>query len=58
VCIYFFIDFIFLVQKSNDASIEKNRAIVATLNAEVRRQKTALKAELPKLEKLAYKKVG
>jgi hypothetical protein len=45
------------LQKSNDASIEKNRAIVATLNAEVRRQKTALKAELPKLEKLAYKKV-
>lgn len=45
------------MQKANDASIEKNRAIVATLNAEVRRQKTALKAELPKLEKLAYKKV-
>ncbi|GAQ89477.1 SNARE domain containing protein [Klebsormidium nitens] len=45
------------MQKANDASIEKNRAIVATLNAEVRRQKTALKVELPKLEKLAYKKV-
>ncbi|CAM6023685.1 unnamed protein product [Sphagnum balticum] len=44
-------------EKSQDAQSEKNRAVVATLNAEVRRSKAALKAEIPKLEKLAAKKV-
>ncbi len=46
------------LQKSQDAQSEKNRAVVATLNAEVRRSKAALKAEIPKLEKLAAKKVS
>jgi SYP7 family syntaxin len=45
------------LQKSQDAQSEKNRAVVATLNAEVRRSKAALKAEIPKLEMLAAKKV-
>ncbi|CAK9195372.1 unnamed protein product [Sphagnum jensenii] len=45
------------IQKSQDAQSEKNRAVVATLNAEVRRSKSALQAEIPKLEKLAEKKV-
>jgi hypothetical protein len=46
------------LQKSQDAQSEKNRAVVATLNAEVRRSKSALQAEIPKLEKLAAKKVS
>lgn len=46
-----------VVQKSNDASNEKNRAAVATINAEIRRSKAALKNEIPKLQKLALKKV-
>eukprot|EP00249_Psilotum_nudum_P007000 c20233_g1_i1 orf=404-1216(-) len=44
-------------QKADDASIEKNRAVVATLNAEIRRAKVELRNELPKLEKLAHRKV-
>lgn len=46
-----------IAQKSNDASNEKNRAAVATINAEIRRSKAALKNEIPKLQKLALKKV-
>lgn len=45
------------IQKSNDASIEKNRAIVATLNAEIRRAKVAMREKLPKLQKRALRKV-
>jgi hypothetical protein len=37
--------------------MEKNRAVVATLNAEVRRAKAALRKEIPKLIRLATKKV-
>ncbi|MCO5550961.1 hypothetical protein L7F22_004456 [Adiantum nelumboides] len=44
-------------QKASDAAIEKNRAVVATLNAEIRRAKAELRNELPKLEKLAQRKV-
>lgn len=44
-------------QKANDAAIEKNRAVVATLNAEIRRAKSELRNELPKLEKLSQRKV-
>lgn len=44
-------------QKASDATIEKNRAVTATLNAEVRRTKVELRNELPKLEKLAQRKV-
>lgn len=43
--------------KSAEAAAEKNRALVATLNAEVRRIKASLRKELPKLTKLAGKKV-
>lgn len=44
-------------QKANDAAIEKNRAVTATLNAEIRRTKSELRDELPKLDKLAQRKV-
>lgn len=44
-------------QKASDAAIEKNRAVTATLNAEIRRTKAELRNELPKLEKLAQRKV-
>ncbi|KAL3701142.1 hypothetical protein R1sor_019164 [Riccia sorocarpa] len=44
-------------EKSNEAAGEKNRAAAVTLNAEVRRTKAALQKELPKLQKLALKKV-
>lgn len=45
------------LEKSNEALGEKNRAVAVTLNAEVRRQKAALQKELPKLQRLAVKKV-
>eukprot|EP01018_Ginkgo_biloba_P029336 Gb_06299 [translate_table: standard] len=45
------------MQKANDAANEKNRAVVATLNAEIRRTKGRLHEEIPKLQKLAQKKV-
>ncbi|CAM6083182.1 unnamed protein product [Calypogeia fissa] len=45
------------IQKSSDASIEKNRAVIATLNAEIRRAKEAMRAKLPKLTKHAPRKV-
>uniref|UniRef100_A0A0C9RQ09 TSA: Wollemia nobilis Ref_Wollemi_Transcript_26411_1226 transcribed RNA sequence n=1 Tax=Wollemia nobilis TaxID=56998 RepID=A0A0C9RQ09_9CONI len=45
------------MQKANDAANEKNRAQVATLNAEIRRTKGRLHEEMPKLQKLAQKKV-
>ena len=44
-------------QKAEEARNEKNRAAVATLNSEVRRSKAAIRAEIPKLQKLAVKKV-
>lgn len=44
-------------QKADDAAKEKNRAVVATLNAEIRRTKARLHEEIPKLQKLAQKKV-
>jgi hypothetical protein len=45
-------------QKSNQAAVETNGATRATMNAEVRRQKASVKAEIPKLQKLALKKVS
>ncbi|CAK9257795.1 unnamed protein product [Sphagnum jensenii] len=45
------------LEKSSDAEMEKNRAVVATLNAEVRRAKAAMRKEIPKLIRLATKKV-
>jgi hypothetical protein len=40
------------------ASTEKNRASAAAMNAEVRRTKARLMDEIPKLRKLALKKVN
>lgn len=45
------------MQKANVASTETNRASAAALNAEVRRVKARLMDEIPKLRKLAQKKV-
>lgn len=46
------------MQKSESATTEKNRAAAAAMNAEVRRTKARLMEELPKLKKLAHKKVN
>ncbi|GAV78103.1 SNARE domain-containing protein [Cephalotus follicularis] len=45
------------LNKSEKASMEKNRAAAAAMNAEVRRTKARLTDEVPKLRKLAMKKV-
>ncbi|GMH22455.1 hypothetical protein Nepgr_024298 [Nepenthes gracilis] len=45
------------VQKSEAASVEKNRASVVAMYAEIRRTKARLLEELPKLQTLALKKV-
>ena len=45
------------MQKAEEAKSEKDRATVATLNSGVRRSKAAIRAEIPKLQKLAVKKV-
>ncbi|KAK9153430.1 hypothetical protein Sjap_000910 [Stephania japonica] len=45
------------LQKSEVASKEKNRAAAVALNAEIRRSKARLLEEVPKLQRLALKKV-
>ncbi|CAA6666081.1 unnamed protein product [Spirodela intermedia] len=45
------------LQKADQASKEKNRASVVALNAEIRRTKARLLEEVPKLQRLALKKV-
>ncbi|KAF5744690.1 hypothetical protein HS088_TW07G00268 [Tripterygium wilfordii] len=45
------------LQKSETASGEMNRAIAVAMNAEVRRTKARLMEEVPKLRKLAQKRV-
>eukprot|EP00898_Chlorokybus_atmophyticus_P000422 jgi/Chlat1/1380/Chrsp119S08662 len=45
-----------LEEKVNTASSEHNRAMIATLNAEIRRGRAAVRDEMPKLEKLVKKK--
>ncbi|KAL6516641.1 Syntaxin-71 [Orobanche gracilis] len=45
------------LRKSDLAAIETNKATVVALNAEVRRTKARLMDEVPKLQKLAQKKV-
>lgn len=45
------------VQKAEDASKEKNRASVVALNAEIRRTKARLLEDVPKLQRLAVKRV-
>jgi len=44
-------------QKAETASNEKNRASVVAINAEIRRTKAKLLEEIPKLQRLAMKKV-
>ncbi|KAL4591990.1 hypothetical protein LXL04_004967 [Taraxacum kok-saghyz] len=45
------------LQKAETASNEKNRASVVAINAEIRRTKAKLLEEIPKLQRLAMKKV-
>ncbi|KAK6942832.1 Target SNARE coiled-coil homology domain, partial [Dillenia turbinata] len=45
------------LQKAEQASKEKNRASAVALNAEIRRTKAKLLEEVPKLQRLAFKKV-
>lgn len=45
------------VQKSESAVTEKNRATAVAMNAEIRRTKARLLEEIPKLQRLAMKKV-
>ncbi|KAA8516075.1 hypothetical protein F0562_019254 [Nyssa sinensis] len=45
------------LQKSETAETEKNRATAVAMNAEIRRTKARLFEELPKLQRLALKKV-
>ncbi|XP_022769718.1 syntaxin-71-like isoform X2 [Durio zibethinus] len=46
-----------VLQKSEAAATEKNRATAVAMNAEIRRTKARLLEELPKLQRLALKKV-
>lgn len=46
------------MQKAESASKEKNKASAVAMNAEVRRTKARLLEEVPKLQRLAVKKVG
>ncbi|GFP83764.1 syntaxin-71 [Phtheirospermum japonicum] len=46
-----------LLQKAETASNEKNRASAVAINAEIRRTKARLAEEVPKLQRLAVKKV-
>lgn len=46
------------MQKSELVSMETNRASAAAMNAEIRRTKARLMDEVPKLRKLAMKKVN
>nr|XP_016449576.1 PREDICTED: syntaxin-71-like [Nicotiana tabacum] len=45
------------LQKAETASKEKNRASAVAINAEIRRTKARLVEEVPKLQRLAMKKV-
>ncbi|CAH1418861.1 unnamed protein product [Lactuca virosa] len=45
------------VEKSEVAAAEKNRATAVAMNAEIRRTKARLLEEIPKLQRLAFKKV-
>ena len=43
-------------QKAKSGEGERNRTVLAQLNAEIRREKSKLKAQLPDLVKLSKKK--
>ena len=45
-------------QKSNETYLEKNRATVAVIHAEIRRAKEILHVEAERLRKLAHRKVS
>ena len=45
------------VQKAEKAAIETNRAVAVASNVEIRRTKARLMEEIPKLRKLAQRKV-
>ncbi|KAI8571976.1 hypothetical protein RHMOL_Rhmol01G0162900 [Rhododendron molle] len=45
------------LQKSESAATAKNRAMAVAINAEIRRIKARLLEEVPKLQRLAHKKV-
>lgn len=51
-------EFCVIFKKSEAAATEKNRATAVAMNAEIRRTKARLLEELPKLQRLAFKKVG
>lgn len=53
-CMYMFCS---CLQKSEIVATETNRAKVVAMNAEIRRTKARLLEEIPKLQKLAQKKV-
>ncbi|KAL0369681.1 UNVERIFIED_CONTAM: syntaxin [Sesamum angustifolium] len=55
--VFFFFLFYYFPFKSEVAAVETNRAAAVAMNAEVRRTKARLMDELPKLKKLAQKKV-
>ena len=46
------------VQKAETADKEKSKASTVAINAEIRRTKARLLEEVPKLQRLAMKKVG
>ncbi|GLT81836.1 hypothetical protein SLE2022_002660 [Rubroshorea leprosula] len=50
-------DIVKTLQKAEVASVEKNRAAAVSLSAEVRQLKARLMEDIPKLQKLAQKKV-
>ena len=46
-----------LIAKAEEIKTEKNKAAIATANAEIRRGKNYLRGELPKLRKMMEKKM-
>lgn len=46
------------MQKAEKSAMESNRAVAVATNVEIRRTKARLMEELPKLRKLAQKKVS
>jgi SYP7 family syntaxin len=52
-----FFYFLFLLQKAETASKDRGKASAVAINAEIRRTKARLLEEVPKLQRLAVKKV-
>lgn len=51
-------DCVQIMQKAEKSAMENNRAVAVATNVEIRRTKARLMEEVPKLRKLAQKKVG